>query len=246
MIQPAHAQYHLDGRVAVVAGALGALGLAAVQVFLEAGARVVAVSRAEAPPYGELRARLGPAAERLEFQAADAEDEASVAQFVAAVLARHGHLDMLVNTIGGYAAGQPVTQIDATTWQTMLDLNLRTAILLAKHAAAPMADQRWGRIIHTSSRAARSGRRNAAAYAVAKAAVITLAETQAEELRDANVTVNAVLPGTIDTPANRAAMPTADFTRWPTAEAVARVMLFLASDDAAIVSGAAIPVYGRS
>jgi NAD(P)-dependent dehydrogenase (short-subunit alcohol dehydrogenase family) len=97
-----------------------------------------------------------------------------------------------------------------------------------------------------SSRAARSGRKNAAAYATAKNAVITLTEAQAEELRDAGVTVNAILPSIIDTPANRTAMPNADASRWPTAEQVARVALFLASDDAGLISGASIPVYGRA
>ena len=105
---------------------------------------------------------------------------------------------------------------------------------------------RLGRIIHVSSRAAVSGRRNAAAYAVAKNAVLTLVEAQAEELRDTNITVNAVLPSIIDTPANRAAMSKADWSRWPRAEDIARVLLFLASDDAQLISGASIPVYGHA
>ena len=126
----------------------------------------------------------------------------------------------------------------------MLDINLRTAFLLAKHAARPMTQQAWGRILHISSRGARTGRRNAAAYAVAKSAVLTLTEVQAEELRDANITVNAILPSIVDTPANRASMPNADFSRWPSADDVASVLLFLASDDARLISCAAIPVYG--
>jgi NAD(P)-dependent dehydrogenase (short-subunit alcohol dehydrogenase family) len=128
----------------------------------------------------------------------------------------------------------------------MFALNLRPTFLFSKYAARAMAEQNWGRIIHVSSRAARSGRKNAAAYATAKNAVITLTEAQAEELRDAGVTVNAILPSIIDTPANRAAMPTADTNRWPTAEQIARVALFLASDDAGLINGASIPVYGRA
>jgi NAD(P)-dependent dehydrogenase (short-subunit alcohol dehydrogenase family) len=246
MAQVGRGQYDLTGRVAVIAGAFGALGQAATQVFAAAGAQVVAIARADGAPYNELRTRLASRAQQLELQIADVSGEGAVARMVEDVLARHGRLDILVNTVGGFAAGQPVTSLEDATWRHMLDLNLHPAFLLAKHCAVPMIAQHWGRIIHTSSRAAFSGRRNAAAYAVAKAAVLTLAETQAEELRDSNVTVNAVLPGIMDTPANRAAMPSADASRWPTPEAVARVMCFLASDDAAIVSGAAIPVYGRS
>jgi NAD(P)-dependent dehydrogenase (short-subunit alcohol dehydrogenase family) len=238
--------YDLTDRVVLVAGALGELGQAATRAFVEAGATVAALARAEGPAWASLRAALGPRAERLTFVAADAQDEASVARAVAAILAQHGHLDVLANTIGGYDAGQPVTALALETWQQMLDLNLRSAFLLAKHAGEAMRQRRWGRIIHTSSRAAFSGQKNAAAYAVAKRGVLTLVEAQADELRRERVTVNAILPSTIDTPANRAAMPSADFSRWPRPEAVARVMLFLASDDAELISGAAIPVYGQA
>ncbi|HKB47819.1 MAG TPA: SDR family oxidoreductase, partial [Ktedonobacterales bacterium] len=143
-------------------------------------------------------------------------------------------------------AGQPITGLELATWHQMQEVNAQTAFLLAKHAARAMVQQNWGRIIHVSSRGARSGRRNAAAYAVAKAAVLALTEIQAEELRDAGITVNAILPSIVDTPSNRASMPSADFSRWPKAEEVARVLLFLASEDARLISGAAIPVYGTA
>jgi NAD(P)-dependent dehydrogenase (short-subunit alcohol dehydrogenase family) len=238
--------YDLSGRVVLVAGALGELGQAAARAFVEAGATVVAAARAAEPAWSALHATLGPRAERLTFVAADAQDEASVAHAVRGIVAQQGHLDVLANTIGGYDAGQPVTALTLETWQRMLDLNLRSAFLLAKHAGEAMRGQRWGRIMHTSSRAAFSGQKNAAAYAVAKRGVLTLIEAQAEELRHERVTVNAVVPSIIDTPTNRAAMPGADFTRWPRPEAIARVMLFLASDEAELISGAAIPVYGEA
>src|SRR5258708_1085981 len=158
---------------------------------------------------------------------------------------REGRLGRLVNRGGGGGAGRGVGQLELDVWEHMLDLNLRTAFLLAKHAARPMLGQRWGRILHLSSRGARTGRRNAAAYAVAKNAVLTLTEVQAEELRDANITVNAILPSIVDTPANRSAMPDADFSRWPKAEEIARVLLFLASEDAGLISGSSIPLYAR-
>ena len=162
------------------------------------------------------------------------------------VVAHHQRLDVLVNLVGGWVAGDPVTGLDLATWDRMLDLNAKPAFLLSKHAARAMAPANWGRIIHVSSRAALSGRRNAAAYAVAKNAVLTLVEAQAEELRDTDMTVNAILPSIIDTPANRASMPSSDWRKWPKAEEIARVLLFLASPDAKLISGASIPVYGHA
>jgi NAD(P)-dependent dehydrogenase (short-subunit alcohol dehydrogenase family) len=173
------------------------------------------------------------------------EDESSVAALVADVASREGRIDVLVNLVGGFAAGQPITQLDLATWRDMQDLNVQTAFLTSKHVGRLMERQGAGRILNISARPAVSGRKNVAAYAVAKGAIITLTEAQAEELRDTDVTVNCVLPSLIDTPVNRAALPNADFARWPKAEEIARVLLFLASDDAQLISGAAIPVYGR-
>ncbi len=239
--------YNLSGRVALVTGATGGLGPSVIQAFIEAGAAVVGVSlKVDPGREAAIRARLGNAvSDRFTLVAADALDETQVARVVADVLAERGRLDILVNGIGGFHAGEPVTETALDTWQHMLDLNLRPAFLFSKYAARAMVAQNRGRIINLSSRAARSGRKNAAAYATAKNAVITLTEAQAEEVRDAGVTVNTILPSIIDTPANRAAMPQADTSRWPTAEQVARVVLFLASEDANLISGASIPVYGR-
>ncbi len=239
--------YDLSGRVALVTGGLGALGAAVSLGFARAGAQVViSGSQERTAELEKLRQALGERAEAITFLPANAQDEASVEVLVRGVVDRHGHLDVLANTVGGYAAGQAVTHLDVATWERMLDLNLRTAFLLAKHAVPPMVHQGWGRILHVSSRAARSGRRNAAAYAIAKSGVLSLTEIQAEELHDTGVTVNAILPSIIDTSSNRASMPSADYSRWPTPDEVARVLLFLASDDASLISGATIPVYGRA
>jgi len=239
--------------VALITGALGGLGPAVCGAFVAAGATVVGAVSAGSGRHGNpddalaaLRATLPPdaIASRLSLRAANLADERSVAQLVASVVNDLGRLDIAVNLVGGYAAGQPVSALDADVWDRMLALNARTTFLVSKYVAPPMVRQQWGRIINISSRAAVAGRRNAAAYAVAKQAVITLTEAQAEELRDDHITVNVVLPSIIDTPSNRAAMPNADASRWPTPEQIARVIAFLASDDAAIINGAAIPVYG--
>lgn len=240
-------RYDLAGRVALVAGASGALGEAVCLALLGAQAQVVGlVSRDDAGWQARLRGQAGGDAARLSFAVGDARDERWVSEQVAEVVRQTGRLDILVNAIGGYTGGQAVTELEAATFERMLELNLRPTFLLSKYAAREMARNQWGRIINVSSRAAVSGRRNASAYAMAKAGVVTLTEAQAEETRDHGVTVNAVLPSIIDTPTNRAAMPNANFDRWPTPAAIARVIAFLASDDAALISGASIPVYGQA
>lgn len=237
--------YDLHDRVALIAGASGGLGKAVCLALLAGGARVVALSDREHTEERErMSAEAGEDGARLRFVVADARDEQAVSGVIAGIIQETGRLDILVNLIGGFAAGQPVTELESATFDRMLGLNLRPTFLLSKHAAREMARLQWGRIINISSRSAYSGRRNAAAYAVAKAGVITLTETQAEETRDQRITVNALLPSIIDTPANRQGMPKANFENWPKPEEIARVIAFLASDDAALISGASIPVYG--
>ena len=239
--------YDLAGRVALVTGVFGGLGPAAVLALLEGGAQALGVTGHDQPDeLAALRAQAGPAAERLRVTAADARDEAAVKTVVSDLARDAGRLDILVNIIGGYDAGQPVSNLSAKTFDRMLELNLKTAFLFSKHAAQAMAAHQFGRIINISSRAAVSGRKNAAAYAIAKAGVLTLTQAQSEEVIEQGITVNALLPGIIDTPANRAVMPKADHSRWPAPEEIARVIAFLASDDAGLINGATIPVYGRS
>ncbi len=238
--------YDLRGRVALVAGALGGLGQAVCLRLLASGATVYALGHRHGDASAQLRSLAGTHAERLHVVSANASDEADVSAAITALVDAESRLDILVNLIGGFAAGKPITEMETDTFTGMLDLNLRPTYLLSKYAARVMERNGYGRIVNLSSRAAVSGRRNAAAYAVAKAGVITLTEAQAEEVRESGVTVNAVLPSIIDTPANRAAMPTAHFDMWPTPEQIARVIAFLASDDAGLISGASIPVYGRA
>jgi NAD(P)-dependent dehydrogenase (short-subunit alcohol dehydrogenase family) len=233
---PAENVYALRDRVALVTGATGALGAAIVQAFASSGARVVGVTRSDPPP------AENPA--QVSYEIADVGDEMSVEALIKRVVGAHGVLDIVVNTVGGFTAGQGVTDLPLDTWDRMLSLNTRTAFLVSKHAARVMVERHSGRIINVASRSAYSGRKNAAAYAVSKRAVVTLTEALAEEMRGLGVTVNAIAPSIIDTPSNRASMPSADTKRWPSPAQVARIVLFLASDDATLISGAAIPVYG--
>jgi NAD(P)-dependent dehydrogenase (short-subunit alcohol dehydrogenase family) len=142
--------------------------------------------------------------------------------------------------------GQTVTETDLATWQRMLAMNLTSVFLCARAVSPLMTEQGSGKIIAVGARAGLHGAANMAAYSVSKGGVITLVEALAEELKEANVQVNCVLPSVIDTPANRRSMPGADPSHWVSPTEIARVILFLASDESDVVSGAAIPVYGRA
>jgi NAD(P)-dependent dehydrogenase (short-subunit alcohol dehydrogenase family) len=156
---------------------------------------------------------------------------------------------VLTNAVGGYRAGKPVHETPLETWNLMLNLNARSAFVLSRAVVPPMLERGSGKIVHTAARAALKGGAKAAAYSISKSAVVRLVESLAAELRHKGITVNCVLPGTIDTPQNRqalAALPNVDPNRWVPPEAIADVILFLASDAAWAVNGAAIAVYGRS
>jgi NAD(P)-dependent dehydrogenase (short-subunit alcohol dehydrogenase family) len=234
----------LTDRKILITGGTGALGQAVTLAFLEAGARVFTTGRAEA----EREALLAAAAahrDRLTITPTDVTDEAQVAGWVARATA-DGPPDALVCLAGAFAGGKPVAETDLATWQHLLNLNLTSVFLCARAVAPLMAAQKRGKIVAVAARAGLHGTPNIAAYSVSKAGVITLVEALAEELKEANVQVNCVLPSTIDTPANRRAMPDADASRWVAPEEIAHVILFLASDDSNVVSGASVPVYGRA
>jgi NAD(P)-dependent dehydrogenase (short-subunit alcohol dehydrogenase family) len=225
----------LSGSLVVVAGGTGGLGRSVVEEFLARGAKVV-VGERSAP-------KEGTALAGVDYRLLDALDEQSVMAFFdglpSAPLAA-------VNVIGGWAPGKSIDALDVAALRQQLELNLVTATLLTKHAVRRMKETSVGRIVHIASRAARESGANAFAYNVSKLGVTRLVEAAAAENVEHGITVNCVLPSTMDTPANRASMPRADFAKWPKTGEVAKVIAFLASDDAAIVSGAAVPVYGRA
>lgn len=236
----------LEGRTAIVTGGTGALGAAVVRAFLAEGARVAVPFRKEGE-LEKLRAGLDAGqAEALSGTRLDLTDETAVEAFAASVAEdRHG-LDILVNAAGAFAGGKPVHETPWSVWQQQLDVNLKTAVL-ASHAAVPWMLRRGaGAIVNVSSRPAEGSGENIAAYAAAKRAILQLTDAMAAELVEKNVTVNAILPSTIDTPANRKSMPGADHSKWVSPDAIARVVIFLAGPDARIVSGAHVPVYGRA
>jgi len=234
-----------SGKVALVAGGTGGLGSAVSLGFLEAGAHVVVTWRRE-EEYAALRSGAGAHAAALEGRAADITDERTAADLVDEVLSRHGRLDAVVNTVGGYVGGIRLWELDEQVLDKMLQLNLRSGFALA-HAVLPaMLKQRYGSFVNVAAKAAIDHGAGAAAYAASKAAAVALVDSLAADTRGTGVRVNSVLPSIIDTRPNRQAMPDADFASWPKPDDIAQVILFLCSDMARAIHGAAIPVYGNS
>jgi NAD(P)-dependent dehydrogenase (short-subunit alcohol dehydrogenase family) len=230
--------------VVLVAGGTGALGRAVSQAFFEEGGTVIVTYRSQ-QEFDALRA-AAPADGRLEGHRVDVADETAVQALIDGVVARHGRLDALVNTVGGYAGGARLWEVDASTLDRMMALNLRSGYVLARAAVPAMLKRGAGVIVNIASKAAVEHAGGAAAYAASKAAALALMDSLAAELAGTGVRANTVLPSIIDSAANRAAMPAADFAKWPKADEIARVILFLCSTDANVIHGAAIPVYGNS
>ena len=238
----------------LVAGGTGGLGRAVSLAFLSAGARVAVTYRREAE-LDTLRSAGGESADRLEGHEVDVTDETAVERLIDAVVARHGRLDALVNAVGGWAGGAKMWESGrgsgsgsvsgSQELDRMLALNLKSGWVLSRAAARTMVRQGRGAIVNVASRAGAEPTPGAAAYAASKAAAIAMIDSLAADLKGTGVRANSILPSVIDTETNRAAMPGADFAKWPKPEEIARVILFLCGGDAAVIHGAAIPVYGN-
>lgn len=233
-----------SGKVAIVAGGTGGLGRATSMAFLAAGAKAIVTYR-QLGEFESLKA-AAPADSNLEGHPIDVTDEAQVANFVKSCYAQNGRLDILVNTVGGYKGGTTLWETDVETMERMITLNLRTGFLLARAAVPVMLQQGYGVIMNIAAKAALEPAAKGAVYAASKAAAVAMFDALAAELRGTGVRCNSVLPNIIDTESNRKAMPKADFSTWPKPEEIARVILFLCSEDAKVVHGAAIPVNGMS
>lgn len=234
-----------DDMTVLVAGGTGALGRAVSLAFLEGGARVTVTYR-DAAEYDALVGAAGDRRDRLRGLVVDVTDEAGVRRLIETVVGPSGRLDVLVNAVGGYAGGPKLWESDPGTLERMLSLNLRSGFVLARAVVPVMLGQGSGAIVNVAARAALVQSAGMAAYAASKAAALALMNSLAAELKGTGVRVNSILPSIIDSEANRRASPKADHSKWPTPEELARVILFLSSDDACLINGAAIPVYGES
>lgn len=228
----------MSDRTIFITGAKGGLGSHITNYFLRTGATVVGASRTitqsdfAAPNFIPLP---------VDFTA-----PAAVRDAVASVISRFGRLDVLIHVMGGFAGGKSVSDTDDTTWNQMRDANLTSAFYVLRAAIPHLRKSTHGRIIAIGSLTASQPHAHLGPYVVFKSALATLIQTVALENKDAGLTANAVLPGTMDTPANRKSMPNSDFSKWLQPADVARLVSWLASEDSAHVTGALIPIDGAN
>src|SRR5437868_9344473 len=226
----------LHGKVILITGAKGGLGTFVTNSFLEAGARVFGVSRSIADsdfPHPNFSA-----------VAAELSDGDRARQVADKVVNKAGRIDGLVHLVGAFAGGHSVAETDDATLDKMLDLNLISAFHVIRAVLPIMRAQDSGRIVGIGSKAAVEPAALAGVYGASKAALVSLVRTVARENVGRNVSANIVLPGTMDTPANRSAMPGADYAKWVHPDQVAKLLVHLVSDQASQISGAVIPIYG--
>jgi NAD(P)-dependent dehydrogenase (short-subunit alcohol dehydrogenase family) len=238
-------QISFKDKVALVAGGTGALGRAVATAFAREGAKVIVTYRHQ-QEFDAFNSQSKTDGYQATGVTVDATDPAGVARMVDDILAKHGALDILVNTIGAYHGGKRIWEEEPSNYEQMMSLNLKAGFALARAVIPAMIRQNRGWIVNVASRAAYGTSPGAALYAASKAGALALFDSLAEEVKPYPISVNSVVPSIFDTPANRQAMPKADYANWPKPEEIADVILFLCSPQARLIHGAAIPVYGRT
>jgi NAD(P)-dependent dehydrogenase (short-subunit alcohol dehydrogenase family) len=235
--------FDFSERVVIVTGAAGNLGSAVARAFQAAGAKLVLVDRAP-DRLSRLFPELADSPDHFLATAVDLTDADAVARMAEQAVRRLGRIDVLVNAAGGYRGGTAVHETPLQTWDLLLNLNARSVFIASSAVIPAMLERGSGKIVSVAARAALKGGKTLGPYSASKSAVVRLTESMSAELKKSGINVNCILPGTIDTPQNRASMPKADTSRWVAPEALADVILFLASDASRAVHGAAVPVYG--
>ena len=228
----------MKDKVVLVAGANGGLGTSVTRAFLDAGAIVVGTSR----KIDQSEFTVG----NFTAVPADISNAEGARKLIADILSKFGRLDVLAHTVGGFAGGSTIAEMDDASFQGMFDVNLYATFYLLRAAIPPLRKSGNGRIIAIGSRAAVDPGPKVGAYSASKAAMVSLIKTAALENQDSGLTANVILPGTIDTAVNRKAMPNADFEKWVQPKSIASLIVWLASDAGKDINGAAIPIYGRA
>jgi len=233
-------------KIVLVTGGTGGLGREVTMAFLEAGATVIVTYRVPDEFAAVVSAAKKIGAAPPTGVNVDVTDAPAVEKFIAELVVKHGRLDILVNTVGGYAGGTNLWEVDPRAYDKMMQLNLKAGFVLAQAVVPRMIKQNRGWIVNIASKAAFDHAAGGALYTASKAAALAMMDSLAADVKPFNINVNSVLPSIIDTAANRAAMPKADFSKWPKPEEIAHVILFLCSEDARVIHGAAIPVFGKT
>ena len=231
--------YDFSNKVVLITGGTGALGRAVVEAFTSSNAACTAtyITDKEAE---KAKTKIGT----LDLVKADITKEDQVRKLVSHVVEKHGRIDVLVNVVGGYMGGKKVTELEESEWDKMMNLNLKSAFLISKHVLPVMVPAKHGKMIHISSRTGLKSSGYDSAYAASKSGLIRLVESISEEVKEYGINVNCILPSIIDTDANRKAMPNSDFSKWVKTGDLASLVLFLCSEEANVINGAAVPAYG--
>lgn len=237
--------FDFSEKVVIVTGASGNLGQAVARAFYAAKATLVLVDYQTGRMEKQFPA-LAASGDHYLAEGLDAGEPEAMEGLAREVVRRFGRIDVLANTVGGYWGEAPLYETSLEVWERMLRLNARPVLVTSRAVVPTMLAQGSGKIVHVAARAALKGGARMGPYSAAKSAVVRLVESLSTEVKAGGINVNCVLPGTIDTPQNRAGMPKADHSRWVAPEAIADAILFLASDFARAVHGAALPVYGLS
>jgi len=233
------------GKTVIVTGSTGNLGAAVAQKFIDHSANLVLTDR------GTNRLKqsfpnLFDSDQHMLADGVDVTNPDSVSGLIDKVLGRFNHIDVLINTVGGFRAGTTLAETPITTLDFMHNINTRSVFVTSQAVLPYMTKEKKGKIVNVSARAGLRGDAKMSAYSASKAAVIRLTESMAAEVKNLGININCILPGTIDTPQNRKAMPEVKYEYWVKPESLADVIVFLASDYARDIHGAAIPVYGNS
>jgi NAD(P)-dependent dehydrogenase (short-subunit alcohol dehydrogenase family) len=244
-------KHDFSNKVIIITGGTGALGRVLIKSFLNGHPRTIVTTYRSEKEMQELKANLSNSSDQspknsttLEFIKIDVTKDDEIKKLISNIFEKYGQIHILVNVVGGYIGGKNITELDELDWDKMMDINLKTAFLISRHVIPIMITNRYGKLVHVSSRTGIRAEGNDSAYAASKSGLIRFVESVSQEVKNSNININCILPTIIDTEANRRAMPNADFTRWINPGDLSNVILFLCSDDSKIINGSAIPTYG--
>jgi NAD(P)-dependent dehydrogenase (short-subunit alcohol dehydrogenase family) len=235
-------KYDFSNRIVLVTGGTGALGRTITKAFIASNATVIS-SYIVDREVDQLETQIKSVVHLIR---ADIGKEEEAKKLVSSILDKYGQIHILVNVVGGYIGGKSVAELDEKEWDLMMNMNLKSAFLISKNVIPQMIASKNGKIVHVSSRTGLKSTGYDSAYAASKSELIRLVESLSEEVKELNINVNCIMPSTIDTEANRIAMPNADHSKWMKPLDLANIVLFLCSEEGKAITGAAVPTYGLS
>ena len=245
-------KYDFSNKTILITGGTGALGRILLKSFLFQNSKTIVVTYRNEKEMQDLKTDLFKTKDYssenvsniIDFIKIDISKDNEIKKLISYISEKYGQIHILINVVGGYIGGKSILELTDSQWDKMIDINLKTAFLISKNIIPIMVTNRYGKLVHISSRSGIKAQGKDAAYASSKAGLIRFIESASEDVKDYNININCVLPTIIDTEANRKAMPNADYSRWVKPEDLSNVILFLCSDDSKIINGSAIPTYG--